>query len=576
MKIVGLRMLFGLLMPVVLVSAAFGQTEQRDLRPRNCSINGRVTINGQPAANAQVLLFELPADRRQPLPQLQTANGAISRTAFKARADAGGAYRFADLPPGRYTIRPASGAFVNADGSRTGDGARVLTLDAGEARENVDFTLQRGGVVTGRVTDAEGRPVIAQHVNLMRFRQLPDGKRAYHEEGRQGGFSRTDDRGVYRIYGLPAGTYLVSAGGGDDFDVAVKYPRTFYPDAADAEHAKAIEVTLGGVVSDINFRLRSGGKTFEAVGRVVEATTGKPVANVNVSVSKILSNEAHNAGDDEGNGSYARTDRQGNFRLTGLGNGKFRAGIYPEWREQLEHYAEPLTFEITGGNLSGIEIKAVRGSIVSGALVVEGANDPAIKSKFSQVTIFANTDRDESLEQPSSHHNVLARPDGTFQLTGVAPGKLRINAHSPQENALYFVRLERGGVEIKEVIELSPGENISDLHLVFSVGSGVIRGVVKFAGVTASVETRYFVRVNLPNARVRLGVGAEVDEKGRFELARIPGGEYDLELIGNSRNSFGGYEQKTLAKQRVTVTPGAEVQVTLTADPNRKVQEERQ
>ena len=37
---------------------------------------------------------------------------------------------------------------------------------------------------------------------------------------RPGGFSRdrpTDDRGIYRIYGLPAGTYVVFAGGANAF-----------------------------------------------------------------------------------------------------------------------------------------------------------------------------------------------------------------------------------------------------------------------------------------------------------------------------------------------------------------------
>ena len=33
-------------------------------------------------------------------------------------------------------------------------------VEVGESTEGVDFALTEGGVITGRVTDAEGRPVV--------------------------------------------------------------------------------------------------------------------------------------------------------------------------------------------------------------------------------------------------------------------------------------------------------------------------------------------------------------------------------------------------------------------------------
>ena len=45
---------------VLLLAAVQGQSQdQRDTRPRNCAISGRVTINGQAAANAQVTASEI-------------------------------------------------------------------------------------------------------------------------------------------------------------------------------------------------------------------------------------------------------------------------------------------------------------------------------------------------------------------------------------------------------------------------------------------------------------------------------------------------------------------------------------
>ena len=63
---------------------------------------------------------------------------------------------------------------------------------------------------------------------------------------------QTDDRGVYRIYGLPAGQYLVSAGedrsgGGLSFGRGEKvfFPRTFYPGTTEKSEAKPVELGEG-------------------------------------------------------------------------------------------------------------------------------------------------------------------------------------------------------------------------------------------------------------------------------------------------------------------------------------------
>ena len=44
---------------------------------------------------------------------------------------------------------------------------RVLNLSANEAVEGIDFKLTRGGVITGRITDADGRPVIEERISLI-------------------------------------------------------------------------------------------------------------------------------------------------------------------------------------------------------------------------------------------------------------------------------------------------------------------------------------------------------------------------------------------------------------------------
>src|SRR5262249_466652 len=129
----------------------------------------------------------------------------------KARTDSDGRYLITGLAEGRYVVSAVLKAFIGADRAADPTLSRTVTLDEGEPQERVDFALIRGGVITGKVMDDEGRPLIAKRLQLY----------TVDEQGRKRGYqgvsmyemSETDDRGVYRIYGLPPGRYIISAGG---------------------------------------------------------------------------------------------------------------------------------------------------------------------------------------------------------------------------------------------------------------------------------------------------------------------------------------------------------------------------
>src|SRR5713226_4291963 len=77
--------------------------------------------------------------------------------------------------------------------------------------DSVRLELIRGGVITGTVTTLAGEPIVAVRVRAYLIRdaqgQTPRGVITSFGE------RSTDDRGIYRIYGLAPGTYLVYAGG---------------------------------------------------------------------------------------------------------------------------------------------------------------------------------------------------------------------------------------------------------------------------------------------------------------------------------------------------------------------------
>ena len=76
----------------------------------------------------------------------------------------------------------------------------------------------------------------------------------------------TDDRGVYRFYGLPAGVSSQRGRRGISGRAYHNNFRTYYPDATDQSQAKIIEVKEGAEVTNIDIRLGVGKDTYEAVG----------------------------------------------------------------------------------------------------------------------------------------------------------------------------------------------------------------------------------------------------------------------------------------------------------------------
>jgi protocatechuate 3,4-dioxygenase beta subunit len=123
--------------------------------------------------------------------------------------------------------------------------------------ENATIRMIRGGVITGRVSYADGEPMIGVYVTPIRIRD---------EEGKpirmaSGARSRmTDDRGVYRLYGLLPGTYLVTAnysgasfyGAQSPFDGDAP---TYHPSTT-RDTAIEVQVSTGSETTGIDIRHR--------------------------------------------------------------------------------------------------------------------------------------------------------------------------------------------------------------------------------------------------------------------------------------------------------------------------------
>lgn len=510
------RTLILLLFVLAFAGQVFTQTQPKI---GTASIAGRITLNGEPAAGVFVGLQ----------PQSSGSGGPFvpDRSQYlRVQTDSEGRFMFSSLVAGQYRISALAPGFASADDSPMGNG-KMMNLADGETLESIELRLKRGAVITGRVTDSSGNPLIEKEVQLMKMDAR--GKFARFSFGSSD--TRTDDRGVYRIHSLPGGKYKVSAGysAEDGFrpDMSRLYlTKTFYPNTTDEKLAKVVELSEGSEASDIDIKITDAKKTFDIAGKVVEAETGKPVPGVRIGYGML---------DPNGRiggivGIMASSDAQGEFQISGVLPGKYQVFADARFDSQASDiYSDQTPVEVSDSDVTGAEIKAHHGASVSGMAIVEGTNDPAILKQLSNVPL--------SLSYPSGGPNLSIRstrsnPDGSFRFSGVKPGKIMIRAFT-QPDGLKQIRLEYNGAPITDGIDIQAGENLSNIRVVFGYGTGVIRGQVKIVGgVVPEGLTKYLTVKPLGGAGSPFSV--PVDARDQFLVKNLPPGEYELRLSAYS------------------------------------------
>jgi len=135
-------------------------------------------------------------------------SGAELRGQRTTLTDDEGRFVFTLLPAGRYNVNTSKAGYVNiAYGAKApGRAGTPIQLADGQKLEAKPISLPRGGVVTGIVLDEHGEPAPGTPVRAMR-EVIRTGEKRLESAGND----TTDDRGMYRVYGLQPGKYIVYA-----------------------------------------------------------------------------------------------------------------------------------------------------------------------------------------------------------------------------------------------------------------------------------------------------------------------------------------------------------------------------
>lgn len=471
---------------------------------------------------------------------------------YHGTTDQTGNYRITNLPAGTYSIKPLAPAFVLEDEFASSS----FVVSEGENLEGVDFSMTPGGVITGRITDVDGKPLIEQHVQV-----LPIG--ATSMNGRWIGDLRTDDRGIYRAFGLRGGKYKVSVGQNESLplsgDTGPYYRLTFYPSVTDVEKGTAIEVKEGSEATNIDIVVGRPVSSYKVSGRIVDAETGKPLVNINYGVYQ-------GRGDHSGGSSVVGrnfTNANGEFTLENVRPGKYVVFIAPN---DSDLRGDSVPFEVVDRDVNDLVINAGKGASLSGVVVFEGSGESTNAIKPDGLFINAwveNVDRYYGV----SDHRIGA--DGSFRFGGLQKGHVRFSLTSRTRNdrkPIDIVRVERDGVAQTSGLTVKDGEQVTGLRLVVKYLTGVIRGEIKVEDDESLPSSRLSIWLTPldPNRTWYQSPGTpspQLDSRKRFLMEGLSAGTYEIVVAVFEQ---GRYDTSRITKQQVTVTDNTVSEVTIT------------
>ncbi len=555
----------GLILFVIFLSVIFlsGRLAQSQSKSATAAIAGVVTLKGAPMRSVAVTLTPIESD-----------GSWDQREVRRTKTDQSGRFQFKSLKAGNYVVAAMTPGYVIPSSNNVVHRGRPVTVAEGESLDDLVFEIVRGAVITGRVTDASGEPVAEDPITLWRL----------NDQGTPGIFEligipnrpATDDRGVYRIYGLPAGRYQVSVGQIQREGVAVMmttrrtfYPTTFHPDATSASQAKVVEVSEGDEAAGIDINIGRLRKTQDVFGRVVDADTGQPMAEKEVAYLRFIGDPPRISGF---GGKAQRTDAQGAFHLPNLLPGKH--SIYVSRTREDEHYSETVEVEVGDETVTGVEIKMRRGASVSGVIVIEGANDAALQREVAQVSLHFFLVSPPRSAQVSGE---AIRPDadGRFMAKGLKPGSHRVWVYGgPSNLRASLLRAERSSGSHPDEITLQAGEQATDVRVVIAFGNAAIRGQLKVTGGSLPVGAQLLVGATRADTGRMPDLLVQADPSGQFVIKGLVPGEYDLILRlrsgGDPQQQVQLDERLSKIKMRVSVEANRETQVVIPVDLGRK------
>jgi hypothetical protein len=450
------------------------------------------------------------AGARVRLTQQATRGGATTLS------DRDGRFSFAGLVPGPFLLTASKTGFSDEEPSF----GRPVTVTATGA--DTELTLTPWGSVSGRVLDELGEPVQGVSMQLLRLR-FQDGARRLVSAG----YTRTtDDRGVFRIFGVSPGQYILSASAGDVSTSELPgYVRTYYPGVAEPSASAFLTVAAGQAHTGADVSLVRQ-RTVRVSG-IVRDAQGRPglVGSLNLIPSQAVSALAAPVG--------ARTSDGGAFEFPNVPAGQYVIQAYRGARNRSTE-GEFATLRVSVGerDVEGIILQATAGSVLTGRVSFNASSPDAVPPR-SGIDIQA-VPSEADLAPLNGRATADIRPDWSFVLSGISgPRRLEVT-RTPPGWAVDQIRVRGIDVTDRPLTFGTAAQSTDDVEVVLTDRVTQILGRVRDrdgrapAGATAIVfaptRDRWY-------AESRYMRAAPVGEDGRFRVEGLPSGHYYVAAV---------------------------------------------
>ena len=463
----------------ILVTVTFlavrGGQQNRENEPALSTVYGRAIYHDseQPVRRTSVVLRNL------------TSLGPEQHSAI---TNAQGEFRISGVPAGRYFIGVNGRGVVSTDSFIELGDYRESRYDRSDLRKyfeeievdgrtskQVVIRARRGGVINGKVSYANGDPAIDHPVTILR-RKRDKYSKFFTNVHTMSAVLLTDDRGIFRVSGLPTGEYIVGATPMIEHGELVKdstleanmvgssLSMTFHPSTMLPTNATPVSIEAGEEKTGIDITL--GDQQPHIVAGVVrERDTRRPVPGASV---RIIRKETYET---VGRSFWpysqgmpgVTTDEQGRFRLREVPDGRYLMVVGPSNfglpSEREKFVTKRQEIEVAGRNVDNLIVELGDGASISGTVTVESGRAPG--------NIYIGlTERRPGEFEPST----TIQRGGPFVIRGISPGKMYFTISLGEGFEGFYIKSISWNEKdlLREPIEIEGEEKIRDVKIVLS------------------------------------------------------------------------------------------------------------
>jgi hypothetical protein len=455
----------------------------------------------------------------------------LSRTGsptLSAVSDDKGRFRFERLAEGSYFLEAARpGAPTMQFGQRySGQPGKLIDVRDRATVSDVNFVLSGGTSISGSVGDEYGEPIQGASVRVLQIRSVDGRKVAIAPTGIEPRTS--DDRGVYRMFGLLPGRYLVVVDGD------AGYAPTFYSGTSNVAYALPVNIE-GGDVSGIDLALHPE-PTARVFGTALDSD-GRPV------VGPILMAVSQRSGVTQLEPRQTSTSADGTFLFENVSPGDYvlqtmtpSGGVRPRLEPGKPLALPAMEFGMqrlviaTDSEPPAVSIRTSRGSLLRGRIVTDGQSPlpPSLR-----VWPFP-TDFDTSPMIGSGAAALTMKQDSSFEISGIT-GTRRFVLMTAVDGWYLREARVRGvdaldtpydfGVEASEFDDIEVVASRTNATVFGTATNAAGRRIDEYVVLLFSMDSSKWYRMS---QGIKL---ARPSQNGEFRISSVPPGSYYLVAV---------------------------------------------